>query len=444
VSVGGTASAIEGADAAAPAGAARAAGAAQTAAAAAIALCGGAALLATFAAPALSAAAAGALALAASGAALFATAAPAGRERAWFAGVAARLPTPGARAGARALVLATAPLAGLGVALYAAAALRAMVSDRDAERPAIEWRTSLATGLVGLAALAGAAAAGLTVGEAVLWPVAAISAGLPLFWGAGALDAEGDDDIVTLLGVTLLVLAAGLILDELASFVWDEETIAGMAGLLLLAALVIVPRRRRAARALAAERRLRAREQERAEIGDMLHDSVLQTLALIQRQPDVPDRVAGLARRQERELRDWLLRGERLGRGATTLDAALRDVVAEVEDHHGVSIEAIVVGDAPLGRRVQDLVAATREALINAAVHGGGAPISMFAKAERERIEVYVHDRGPGFDLERIAPERRGVRDSIIGRMERIGGEAVIRTAPGRGCEVVLSLVVPR
>ena len=361
-----------------------------------------------------------------------------------FGDVAARLPTPRGRLAARVLVVATAPLAGLGVAVYAAAALWLMLSaTAPAPRPA-PLRTLLGTGLVGLAVVVAAAAAGLAAGgDAVLWPVLAVGTGLALTWGSAAAESANpleDRATRTCLGAALVLTGAFVFLDDVATFDWDGRTIAGVLAVLALGAVVILPRRLRDARALVAEQRERERERERAEVAELLHDSVLQTLALIQRRPDTPEPVASLARRQERELRDWLLRGERAGHTAASLDAALRAVVAEIEDDHGVTVEAVVVGDARLSARVTELVAAAREALRNAAVHGGGAPISLFAKAEEDELSVYVHDRGPGFDVAAIDPERRGVRDSILGRMERAGGIAEIVTAPGEGCEVLLVL----
>ena len=385
-----------------------------------------------------------ALALAVTGTALWAAAGVAGGGQPLFGDVAARLPTARRRVAVRALVLATAPLAGLGVVLYAGAALHRTLSATAPEPRPVPLRTLLGTGLVGLSVVVAASAAGLAVGgDAVLWPALLIGAGLALYWGSADVVADEPADgpledraTRALLGAALVLAGAFVFLDQVASFVWDERTIAGVVAVLALGAIVILPRRLRTRRALAAEQR----ERERAEVAELLHDSVLQTLALIQRRPDTPEPVATLARRQERELRDWLLRGERAGQTATSFDPALRAVVAEIEDDHGVTVEAVVVGDARLSSRVEELVAATREALRNAAVHGGGAPIALFAKAEEDQLSVYVHDRGPGFDVAAIAPERRGVRDSIIGRMERVGGIAEIVTAAGEGCEVQLVL----
>jgi signal transduction histidine kinase len=213
---------------------------------------------------------------------------------------------------------------------------------------------------------------------------------------------------------------------------------AATAVALVVLVLVVGPRWLRTSRALAAERTDRARAQERAELADHLHDSVLQTLALIQRRAGDPAAVSTIARRQERELREWLL-GESAAKPAEdSLAGALRATVAEVEDLHGARVELVIVGDAPLDERAQALLGATREALSNAARHAPGAPISLFAKVTPAAIEVFVHDRGPGFDPGAVPPERRGVRESIIARIERHGGVAEVRSAPGDGCEVTL------
>jgi signal transduction histidine kinase len=197
----------------------------------------------------------------------------------------------------------------------------------------------------------------------------------------------------------------------------------------------------RMARSLTAERAERIRSQERAEISAHLHDSVLQTLALVQQRSADPKAVEALARRQERELRAWLGRRAAPG-GAATLGGALEAVAGEVERDHGARVEVVSVGEVALDDRAQALVAATREAMVNAAKFGGDSVVDVFAEAGPERIEVFVRDRGPGFDPAAVAEDRRGVRESIIGRMERHGGRAVINSRPGEGTEVELSMPV--
>ena len=168
-----------------------------------------------------------------------------------------------------------------------------------------------------------------------------------------------------------------------------------------------------------------------------LHDSVLQTLALVQRQADDPRAVATLARRQERELRAWLW-----GTGADgpqRFGAALEAAAAEVEEAHGVPIDVVAVGDRDLDPGAAAVVAAAREAMVNAAKFAGDGPISVYSEAAGGDLEVFVRDRGAGFDPERIPEGRHGVRDSIVGRMVRHGGNAVVHSGPD-GTEVEIRL----
>ncbi|MGH2833433.1 MAG: sensor histidine kinase, partial [Solirubrobacteraceae bacterium] len=189
-------------------------------------------------------------------------------------------------------------------------------------------------------------------------------------------------------------------------------------------------------RSLSFERAARIREQERAELAAHLHDSVLQTLALIQKRAGDPREVAGLARRQERELRSWLL--SRPGEDQRdTVTRALQATAAEIEELHRVPIEVVAVGDAPL-QGLEAVVAAAREAMTNAAKFAGSERVDLYAEVDAQRVEVYIRDRGVGFDQQAIPADRRGVRDSIIARMERHGGHASVRSQPGEGTEVEL------
>ncbi len=189
---------------------------------------------------------------------------------------------------------------------------------------------------------------------------------------------------------------------------------------------------------LSEEREARVRSEERADVAAHLHDSVLQTLALIQRSAGDPATVSRLARAQERDLRSWLF--DSAGQGPDTLAAALRAVAAEVEDAHGVPVEVVCVGDAPVTDEDRPLVLATREAITNAAKHSGAGTVDVYAEATSAGVEIFVRDRGAGFDPARVAEDRQGVRSSIVGRMERHGGTATVRSVPGEGTEVRLSL----
>ena len=189
---------------------------------------------------------------------------------------------------------------------------------------------------------------------------------------------------------------------------------------------------------LTVERTERIRLQERAEVAARIHDSVLQTLALIQRHAGDQARVATIARRQERELRRWLY-----GSGvaeAAGLIAALAEAAAEVEEVHGVPVELASAGDAPLDERSRQVVLAAREAMTNAAKFSGADEIAVYAEAGADSVSVFVRDRGRGFDRARVAPDRRGLVESIEGRLTRAGGTATIVTTPGSGTEVELRL----
>jgi signal transduction histidine kinase/phage shock protein PspC (stress-responsive transcriptional regulator) len=217
---------------------------------------------------------------------------------------------------------------------------------------------------------------------------------------------------------------------------WDVgiAAIAVLAGAVLIAAPWVV----RLWEDLRAEQAQRIRETERADIAAHLHDSVLQTLALIQRKSGDPAEVTRLARAQERELRGWLYAGPRGSQAS--LASAVTEAAHEVEDLHGIPIELVVTGDRPLDDGGTALVRALREALLNAVRHGA-APVSAYVEVGTERVEAFVRDHGPGFDLDAVPEDRLGVRQSILGRMSRQGGKAAVRRLED-GTEVSLSLPV--
>jgi signal transduction histidine kinase len=182
----------------------------------------------------------------------------------------------------------------------------------------------------------------------------------------------------------------------------------------------------------------RAREQERLRFAAHLHDSVLQTLALIQRQAGDPAAVARLARRQEHALRAWMAGEAELS--SDTIAAAVRDVVAEVEDEYEVEIELAAIGDHRIDARGEAMVAAAREALRNAARHAPGASVYVFLDVNADRAEMFIRDDGPGFDPDAVPAERRGLRDAVVGRMQVAGGAGMIESSLGEGTEVALKL----
>jgi signal transduction histidine kinase len=241
-----------------------------------------------------------------------------------------------------------------------------------------------------------------------------------------------------LLGVALIVLwLSGVI--EFAGRV-------ALAALVVAVALILIsaPFWRAIFNRLGAERVARARADERADVAAHLHDSVLQTLALIQKRSDDPEQVGRLARRQERELREWLSDTEP-SRPDERLADALRATAADIENSHGTPIEAVVVGDAELDERLEALVAASREALTNSVKFASeGGAVRLYAEIEKGNARVFIDDRGPGFDPEAVPADRRGVRESIIGRMERYGGKAEIRSDPDDGTEVELTMRAAR
>lgn len=219
----------------------------------------------------------------------------------------------------------------------------------------------------------------------------------------------------------------------------DAHAIRGIAIGVFALAFLLGPRFVRLGRSLSFERAARIREQERAEVAAHLHDSVLQTLALIQKRAGDATAVATLARKQERELRRWLFE-----RPATSsrdsVKQRLQAAAAEVEELHGVPIEAVIVGDGPLDERREALVQAAREAMTNAAKFAGCERVDLYAEIGAERVEAYVRDRGVGFRLDAVPADRRGVRESIVKRIERHGGSAVVHSIPGEGTEVELAM----
>lgn len=244
------------------------------------------------------------------------------------------------------------------------------------------------------------------------------------------------------LGIVAAVVLGAALFFFWATGILDSAGNAAAAAFVVTVALILVsaPLWWTMARRLGAERMARARSQERAEVAAHLHDSVLQTLALIQKRVDEPEEVAKLARGQERELRSWLA-GEAPARPGERLADGLETAAAEVEEQHGARVETVVVGDAPMDERTEALLAAAREALTNAAKFAsGGGPVRLYAEIDEGTARVFVDDRGPGFDPEAIPEDRRGIRESIIGRMERHRGRAEIRSGAGRGTEVELTL----
>ncbi|HYP47079.1 MAG TPA: PspC domain-containing protein [Thermoleophilaceae bacterium] len=408
------------------------------------------------------------------------------RERRWLAGVCAGIAR---HLGADPLfvrlgfVVATAA-GGLGFALYVLAWLLVPVGESTGTarrrlptgRGAVE--VALGTGLLLLSVLLAFRGVGLWFSDAVVWPLVLVATGAALLWrqsvtGAGDVPAAAapvealraperppaaspvaaqsahaiaretaqrlGSASRTAVGIALVIAAGVAFLQATGAFGPVRDVLFGVFTAVVVLGVILAPWIVRLVRSLSAERSQRIRSEERAEMAAHLHDSVLQTLAMVQRRSEHPQEVASLARRQERELRAWLSDRPVPG-SAARLEAALEAAAAEVEGAQGVPVEVITVGDRELDPGVEAVVAATREAMLNAAKFGGGSTVDVYAEAANGRLQVFVRDRGPGFDPDAIPADRRGVRESIVGRMERPGGRATITSAPGAGTEVELVL----
>jgi signal transduction histidine kinase len=261
------------------------------------------------------------------------------------------------------------------------------------------------------------------------------------------LGGGGRNAVLRVLAGAALVIS-GITIFLLRSIGLDQVQFALLAVVAALAgvAVLTVPWWLRLVRDLGEERHARIRTEERAEIAAHLHDSVLQTLALIQKQAEAPREVLRLARGQERQLRSWLYGPSGYGRPVEdgmvrgALSEAVARAAGEVEDTFAIKVQHVVVGDCELDERLVAVVMAAREAMVNAAKHAGVAEVSVYAEIEAETVTVYVRDRGKGFDPDAVPDDRHGLADSIRGRMERNGGEIRLRTAPGDGTEVQLHM----
>lgn len=258
-------------------------------------------------------------------------------------------------------------------------------------------------------------------------------------------DRQGRWMIVGRVGVGFLLAAAGLF-----ALVLGHPTRAALrpilGSLLVIAALVVIfgPWWLSLLRDLISERQARVMAEERAQIAAHVHDSVLQTLALIQRSADDPQNVVRLARAQERELRSWLFEGRPPGTidgVAHTLVEGVGVIQRQVEADHGIAVETVTVGDCDLDDPLRGLIEAAREATVNAAKWSGAPKVSLYAEVEADSATVFVRDRGRGFAPEMVPEDRQGIAQSIRGRLARFGGSATIRSSPGQGTEVELSLL---
>jgi signal transduction histidine kinase/phage shock protein PspC (stress-responsive transcriptional regulator) len=337
-------------------------------------------------------------------------------------------------------------------------ATRAGMRDQGRPHRRIDWGMLLSLAALGTGLLWIVQSSELGISSQLFWPVAFACAGAALVWRqadtaqqkrwraeaggrawlAPFIARGGWPALVrVIVGLGLVGAAFGIVIAQQSQIHQLPEVLAMTTMALAGLGIVLAPWLYRSRTALNQARSDKVRADERADMAAHLHDSVLQTLALIQRQADDPKAVHQLARRQERELRTWLYGEEPQ---TETLKVALTAAAVEVEDEWAVPVEVVMVGDCDTSEALQALIRATREAMVNAAKHSGAEKVDVYAEVDDERVEVFVRDRGKGFDADQVADDRMGVKGSIINRMSRHGGTATVRSAPGDGTEVRLEI----
>lgn len=332
---------------------------------------------------------------------------------------------------------------GPGLPMYAIAwlVMPAGGSGPDADdRSPVEFRRGVGLVLIVLGSVLALRAFGLTPPDAIVWPVLLVGVGVGLVWWHVQPQIEFTRWAAARVTAGVLVMGTGL-----AAFVAGNISFSairdGLFGIVLVVgglAILIGPWILVLIRDRAEGQRRAQAADARADVAAHLHDSVLQTLALIQRTDD-PREMTALARQQERELRRWLYVDDH-DPEEWTLKSAIDRIAGVVEDRHDVDVEAIVVGDVAMDSHVEAIVAAVGEAATNAAKWSGQPSVSVFIEVGDGQVEAFVRDTGAGFDPDQIAEDRLGVRESILGRMERVGGIAEIVSAPGEGTEVRLAV----
>ncbi|GII03280.1 PspC domain-containing protein [Planobispora takensis] len=340
-------------------------------------------------------------------------------------------------------------LDGIGAVAYAALWMFTPRAPYEGREPGRDWSQIAAYGAIALALMALGWLTGASAGGIGAWPIAVGGIGSLILWQQADPDRRRRwmDSTVgqarknwvrTIAGLVLVVVGAiGFLAlnDELGKaqpgFVFTLVVVGGVA-------LIAAPWLAGLWKELQRERRERIRQEERAEFAAHVHDSVLHTLTLIQRNAQDSREVMRLARSQERELRNWLYQPKQ--DADASVAAAVRRVAAEEEDAHGVPIEVVCVGDCPLTPELSAMMQAARQAMVNAAKYSGSPAVSVYAEVEPGEVTVFVRDRGVGFDMSEVPEDRMGIRQSIIGRMERNGGSARVRTELGEGTEVMLTM----
>lgn len=282
---------------------------------------------------------------------------------------------------------------------------------------------------------------------AVIWPLALLGAAVAVALGKTKASVPTQLRTLTRPEHSWLRLAVGLgclfvgfvIAFSFSLSFWNAASGIAIAALVLLgAAVVFAPVLGHLGTDLLTERRMRIRSEERADMAAHLHDSVLQTLTLIQKNA-TDNEVVGLARRQERELRSWLFEDQSI-KPNLGFQSELERQMGDVEQLHGVPVEVVVVGDTHVTDDIGAVIAASGEAATNAAKHSGATRVDVYAEVTERHVEVFIRDQGSGFDLDAIEPDRIGLRDSILGRIERRGGTAMVHSSLGDGTEVELRL----
>jgi len=338
---------------------------------------------------------------------------------------------------------------GLGLLIYGVAYSVSAEPEPDGDAPDGPRRIrTVATGAIVLGSLLVLRGLGVWFGDPIVVPATLAVLGSSVL--AGRVDPQGPSGGRAGGSVTRVIRTVGGFGMVAVGTIWlvaaaGPFTISFGAIVLAVAAVAFValglgPFVLRAFRQASRERRDRIRSEERAAVAAHLHDSVLQTLALIQRSDPSPE-VATIARRQERELRSWLY-GRRIGLSHGRLGEALEAMAARVEEHHAVSVDVVAVGDCAIDDRLFAMVEACGEAALNAARHSGDTAVSVFVEVGPDRVEAYVRDRGRGFSPQDVGNDRHGIAHSIRARIDRAGGTTAISSRPGDGTEV--HLWIPR
>jgi signal transduction histidine kinase/phage shock protein PspC (stress-responsive transcriptional regulator) len=347
---------------------------------------------------------------------------------------------------------------GAGVILYLLAWALSAPADESSVHPVgpVSSRRTIAIGCFAFAGLLVLRSIGLWLGDALMVPAAVLAIGTTALWSfepskrrlpyrspVDALLAGGRVRILRVVVGGALVLVGLVSLAARGGSAEDLRRAASAVGLAAAGVAVAVgPVIGRLSREAAEERRERIRSETRAEVAAHLHDSVLQTLALIQRNSNDPRRMISLARRQERELRTWLYGAHDALSPPTTLARAIDAVTEEIEAGHDVRIDAVIVGDLVLDEALEGLVAAVREAVVNAAKHAGVGDVAVYVEVEDGQVTAFIRDRGRGFVPVAVPTDRQGIRGSIQARMSRLGGTVEITSEPGGGTEVQIQLPV--